>query len=158
MPVAFTDMTLSKSSSDCSARNDSAFDTGVVARAVKSTKGCHGACDQTLDVRSVGDVCLNKNCVSRLLSYESNRFAASIAVQIGHNNLGTFVCKFERSSTANPRPLAGHKSYLPRHKAHWLSRRPNIQNSYSRAGLSASIGSVNSAEPTAAMKPSTTVS
>lgn len=153
MPVAFTDMTLSKSSSDCSARNDSAFDTGVVARAVKSTKG-----DPTLDVRSVGDVCLNKNCVSRLLSFESNCFAASIAVQIGHNNLGTFVCKFERSSTANPRPRAGHKSYLPRHKAHWLSRRPNIQNSYSRAGLSASMGSVNSAEPTAAMKPSTTVS
>ena len=104
MPVAFTDMTLSKSSSDCSARNNSAFDTGVVARAVKSTKGCHGACDPTLDVRSVGDVCLNKNCVSRLLSFESNCFAASIAVQIGHNNLGTFVCKFERSSTANPRP------------------------------------------------------
>ena len=153
MPVAFTDMTLSKSSSDCSARNDSAFDTGVVARAVKSTKG-----DPTLDVRSVGDVCLNKNCVSRLLTFESNCFAASIAVQIGHNNLGTFVCKFERSSTANPRPRAGHKSYLPRHKAHWLSRRPNIQNSYSRAGLSASMGSVNSAEPTAAMKPSTTVS
>lgn len=153
MPVAFTDMTLSKSSSDCSARNDSAFDTGVVARAVKSTKG-----DPTLDVRSVGDVCLNKNCVSRLLSFESNCFAASIAVQIGHNNLGTFVCKFERSSTANPRPRAGHKSYLPRHKAHWLSRRPNIQNSYSRAGLSASMGSVNSAEPTAAIKPSTTVS
>lgn len=153
MPVAFTDMTLSKSSSDCSARNDSAFDTGVVARAVKSTKG-----DPTLDVRSVGDVCLNKNCVSRLLSFESNCFAASIAVQIGHNNLGTFVCKFERSSTANPRPRAGHKSYLSRHKAHWLSRRPNIQNSYSRAGLSASMGSVNSAEPTAAIKPSTTVS
>ena len=113
MPVAFTDMTLSKSSSDCSARNNSAFDTGVVARAVKSTKGCHGACDQTLDVRSVGDVCLNKNCVSRLLSFESNCFAASIAVQIGHNNLGTFVCKFERSSTANPRPAPVTKATFP---------------------------------------------
>src|SRR5215472_738042 len=116
-------------------RNDSAFDTGVVARAVQSPKGRYGFCDQGLDLRSLGYICSNKSCVARLLSDESNRFAASIAVQIGDNNLGTLFCKFERGGTANPCPRPSHKSYLPRHKAHWLSRRPNIQNSYSRAGF-----------------------
>src|SRR5262249_58407917 len=75
-------------------RNDSAFDTSVVARAVQSPKGRYGFCDQSLDLRSLGYVCSNKSCVARLLSEESNRFAASIAVQIGDNNLGTLFCKF----------------------------------------------------------------
>src|SRR6516165_11142200 len=66
-----------------SERNDSAFDTGVVARAVQSPKGCYGFCDQSLDLRSRGYVCSNKSCVARLLSDESNRFAASVVVQIG---------------------------------------------------------------------------
>src|SRR5215831_19371310 len=61
-----------------SERNDSAFDTGVVARAVQSTKSCHGFCDQSLDLHSLGYVRFNKNCLPRLLSDKSDRFAASI--------------------------------------------------------------------------------
>ena len=122
MPLAFTDMTSVEIFFRLfSERNDPAFNTGVVAGAIKSTKGGYRACDQGFHRRSFGYVSSDENGVSLLLADESDRVVAFIAVHIGDNNLGAFGGKFKRNSAADPCPGTRHKSYLSRYKISHLA-------------------------------------
>ena len=118
MPLAFIDMTSRNPQPSDRRQARPSFNAGVVAGAIKPAKTAHSACDQGFDFRCFRYVRFDKNGVTTFLLDESSRFASAIAVEIGYNDLGAFLEKFKRGSTADPSSRASHQRYLSRHEAH----------------------------------------